>query len=170
MSVWVEIQQIRRQIVHLLVTLHVSVWVEIRIALAIAFWFSVTLHVSVWVEMSSACLSFSLSSSRSTWACELKFWRVHVDAYSVESRSTWACELKLLCSAVQVHHQRHAPRERVSWNLNCSKSISLFCVTLHMSVWVEIIDYMSNSEKSDVTLHVSVWVNFRFNAGLINIE
>ena len=55
----------------------------------------VTLHVSVWVEMSLCLLILLCWTSRSTWACELKytlrkFYRLNVG---------------------------HAPRERVSWNL-----------------------------------------------------
>ena len=33
----------------------------------------------------------------------------------------------------------HAPRERVSWNANKSAKPLLLFVTLHVSVWVEII-------------------------------
>ena len=86
----------------------------------------VTLHVSVWVEMPTAY-------NRQT---------------SMSSRSTWACELKYLYLAIQNTDIGHAPRERVSWNL---------CRINSRLTWL-------------VTLHVSVWVNFRFNAGLIDIE
>ena len=77
---------------------------------------TVTLHVSVWVEMKLPITLKSLSSSRSTWACELKYVNgggrsvenyvtlhvsVWVEMYWIysrltvkQSRSTWACELK----------------------------------------------------------------------------
>ena len=79
--------------------------------------------------------------SRSTWACELKFISLLPFNGSMVSRSTWACELKLVGQPwffpklnvtlhvsvwVEIHAthlnkpqcQRHAPRERVSWNIN----------------------------------------------------
>ena len=55
----------------------------------------VTLHVSVWVEIGDYTMTM----------------------FNITSRSTWACELKLVsisCVSVLV---RHAPRERVSWNI-----------------------------------------------------
>ena len=84
----------------------------------------VTLHVSVWVEICLSEVRITLSLSRSTWACELKF--AETCQASIESR--------------------HAPRERVSWNKEPEKPD---CypkgVTLHVSVWVEIfIDFYSN--------------------------
>ena len=54
-----------------------------------------------------------------------------------KSRSTWACELKL---------QEPIPLWNV-WN-----------VTLHVSVWVEIVFTRSFHSSEIVTLHVSVWV------------
>ena len=75
----------------------------------------VTLHVSVWVEM-----LYQTSSS---------IWHT--------SRSTWACELKYLKSMYDTDEYSHAPRERVSWNAN-RKNTEYNCkVTLHVSVWVE---------------------------------
>ena len=60
------------------------------------FIIDVTLHVSVWVEIArAASLVSNISSSRSTWACELKF----------------------LYRLLPSHIPSHAPRERVSWNL-----------------------------------------------------
>ena len=78
-----------------LVTLHVSVWVEISKILKIPIHTGVTLHVSVWVEIRQ---SFR--------------WKFHS-----ESRSTWACELKFNGNMVSGIYVRHAPRERVSWNM-----------------------------------------------------
>ena len=84
--------------------------------------------------------------SRSTWACELKFLNQDFLFLFEWSRSTWACELKykyeydkLVDTLVTLHVSvwvempvveeqikvinRHAPRERVSWNsswqVNC---------------------------------------------------
>ena len=78
----------------------------------------VTLHVSVWVEISMLLFPRLVMSSRSTWACELKFYHSSRHFHARTSRSTWACELK--CSAAEqiVEQCCHAPRERVSWNLN----------------------------------------------------
>ena len=76
----------------------------------------VTLHVSVWVEI------FNASST------------------TIEgvSRSTWACELKLDSVLLSFSLNRHAPRERVSWNNSEFPTTITIWVTLHVSVWVEI--------------------------------
>ena len=37
--------------------------------------------------------------------------------------------------------ERHAPRERVSWNANSLPKLLAVIVTLHVSVWVEITWY-----------------------------
>ena len=118
----------------------------------------VTLHVSVWVEM-FVCRS---------WLCTL--W----------SRSTWACELKLYTGDSAGGEARHAPRERVSWNDKIISNTKKYKVTLHVSVWVEMLrrklqDFHQWSRSTwacelkcaindviftepMVTLHVSVWV------------
>ena len=97
MSVWVEMFSSGKTQQGAFVTLHVSVWVEIIISEKMILWKStVTLHVSVWVEIQ----------------CYFK------EAYpDEESRSTWACELKCLWFGKgKIWGERHAPRERVSWN------------------------------------------------------
>ena len=96
----------------------------------------VTLHVSVWVEMSLCLLILLCWTSRSTWACELKytlrkFYRLNVG---------------------------HAPRERVSWNFHHRSFHCTPSVTLHVSVWVEIRRHFLQNFLTKVTLHVSVWV------------
>ena len=53
---------------------------------------------------------------------------------------------------------RHAPRERVSWNRLSKSGDELQFVTLHVSVWVEIVGWQNHHQKHIVTLHVSVWV------------
>ena len=85
---------------------------------SLPFDISVTLHVSVWVEIELADqVAICDVRSRSTWACELKYQKL------------WTLRLQ----------ERHAPRERVSWNRACRPSCYLWCkVTLHVSVWVEI--------------------------------
>ena len=81
----------------------------------------VTLNVSVWVEITdSACYS-SCCWSRSTWACELKSLGFVWSRLSPLSRSTWACELKFELLKIYIIVLRHAPRERVSWNLKYLK-------------------------------------------------
>ena len=52
----------------------------------------------------------------------------------------------------------HAPRERVSWNEMKDTEEQEEEVTLHVSVWVEMIFPIAYLKKSLVTLHVSVWV------------
>ena len=97
---------------------------------------SVTLHVSVWVEINSCSLFPLAISSRSTWACELKY-----------------------TGGETVHSiQCHAPRERVSWNLKWKTQRKQRKVTLHVSVWVEIYFVNVNYYQFAVTLHEILWV------------
>ena len=57
----------------------------------------VTLHVSVWVEIQGrSTYCWKNHESRSTWACELKFFMFVSPSLFFASRSTWACELKLI--------------------------------------------------------------------------
>ena len=102
---------------------------------------NVTLHVSVWVEIFGIYISLSKNSSRSTWACELKFADHFIGNFI----------------------QSHAPRERVSWNRTVRRhTYVVLRVTLHVSVWVEIWDLTICSHFPPVTLHVSVWVEICF--------
>ena len=83
-----------------------------------SWWTQVTLHVSVWVEIIIVTIGSIIRMSRSTWACELK-WKICYQGRSWTS---------------------HAPRERVSWNPEiCSQFSFFFKVTLHVSVWVEML-------------------------------
>ena len=52
----------------------------------------------------------------------------------------------------------HAPRERVSWNALADWYWTGVVVTLHVSVWVEIVSPRYTDFYLMVTLHVSVWV------------
>ena len=137
-SVWVEITYKCRLNSAVFVTLHVSVWVEMHVHFHVCikwkchaprervswnalvqireYLLFVTLHVSVWVEILCVTCAVQQGGSRSTWACELKFYVL-------------AFYQMPLC---------HAPRERVSWN--CCQNIPelRLIVTLHVSVWVEI--------------------------------
>ena len=79
----------------------------------------------------------------------------------IKSRSTWACELKSLKLINVSNNESHAPRERVSWNDNTLSLYIISLVTLHVSVWVEIVWQNHWSQKSCVTLHVSVWVEMQ---------
>ena len=99
---------------------------------------TVTLHVSVWVEIEEEMLRVSMGESRSTWACELKWFVRGGMKPKDESRSTWACELKYSCYLRNSYRFCHAPRERVSWNIFYFKWCINLAVTLHVSVWVEI--------------------------------
>ena len=100
----------------------------------------VTLHVSVWVEIVSRALPLYLNTSRSTWACELKF-SVHslcdnwIARHAPRERVSWNWIIYVLFRK----RHCHAPRERVSWNEEIKESKRKEAVTLHVSVWVEII-------------------------------
>ena len=83
-------------------------------------------------------------------------WNFRLDTlllFPLPSRSTWACELK---SALPNHipmNQCHAPRERVSWNNTNISTKHNVNVTLHVSVWVEIlsVSYAAKFMKSRST-------------------
>ncbi len=79
----------------------------------------VTLHVSVWVEiLADFSSSTSSSSSRSTWACELKLiftTSLFVINFVTLHVSVWV-EI-CYCMTAVFPVQSHAPRERVSWNV-----------------------------------------------------
>ena len=103
----------------ILVTLHVSVWVEIFNSRFSVFVWIVTLHVSVWVEITMLPLLKLWYSSRSTWACELKswLWSYHRSERVTLHVSVWveiACVAEFFNATLS-----HAPRERVSWNVDC---------------------------------------------------
>ena len=74
--------------------------------------------MSVWVEIRLRCWIFTSH---------------------IKSRSTWACESK--CKFLQFYRSKcsHAPRERVSWNRRYRPCKNRYAVTLHVSVWVEIL-------------------------------
>ena len=138
------------------VTLHVSVWVEIKdfryciknyppsrstwaCELKSVEWFldnqeiAVTLHVSVWVEIRYTHWRVGVRWSRSTWACELKFVKICKYGWGLLSRSTWACELKFDRWSFKRVSLRHAPRERVSWNMD--KDFLRYAIGKSRSTW-----------------------------------
>ena len=96
--------------------------------------------------------------------------------YNVEwSRSTWACELKFFSVFHSLPLKSHAPRERVSWNEIANLSFKISSVTLHVSVWVEIEEHNRTDLAHWVTLHVSVWVEIFMNklsflSGLVTLH
>ena len=102
--------------------------------------YAVTLHVSVWVEMTKIRPKGleSLSHApreRVSWNTA---W-IPVSNDMLESRSTWACELKSQSPQAIWGRISHAPRERVSWNGILANNGIKGAVTLHVSVWVEMI-------------------------------
>ena len=141
----------------------------------------VTLHVSVWVEMREkkvlGCrdgrhaprerVSWNLIESkpimrqdrhapreRVSWNYML-FCQNHIyKCHAPRERVSWNCIIgvEVLCIA------RHAPRERVSWNTTAYGKTKSNTVTLHVSVWVEIVNCWFPTFQHFVTLHVSVWV------------
>ena len=121
---------------------------------------TVTLHVSVWVEMQKKHLKMQKRTSRSTWACELKFSRWLLRSFFPLSRSTWACELK--CKLIIYSAHKPLVTLHVSvWVEIISDAFpvtDVYIVTLHVSVWVEMKIKYFLSEPAKVTLHVSVWV------------
>ena len=100
--------------------------------------------------------------SRSTWACELKsrkrniLWTV-AKSHAPRERVSWNYQKAAERNDGIGHAPRervswnddferlskmltgHAPRERVSWNDSYNIHMAQYFVTLHVSVWVEII-------------------------------
>ena len=118
----------------------------------------VTLHVSVWVEIIANRFLNRINTSRSTWACELKFVSsycfLNACGHAPRERVSW----NWLLPTIMTHISRHAPRERVSWNiLQKKKMLRRLChaprerVSWNPLAW-------GFSPFSAVTLHVSVWV------------
>ena len=139
MSVWVEINNWWNKYISSLVTLHVSVWVEIP---STVMTYSPPMSRSTWaceLKFLKQARKAKIVQSRSTWACELKCSTHSANRGKSASRSTWACELKYTNSVLALCVYRHAPRERVSWNSPYVNNFKSPCVTLHVSVWVEIL-------------------------------
>ena len=67
-----------------------------------------------------------------------------------------------MCQVLLYRITGHAPRERVSWNAPVCLFNSQALVTLHVSVWVEIMYRGIAFFRYNVTLHVSVWVEIMF--------
>ena len=112
-----------------IVTLHVSVWVEIfpsqrknKLLLSRSTW---ACELKLYITKSTT----SFNWSRSTWACELKCIWGHSQELWNASRSTWACELKWNSCHKYSAVERHAPRERVSWNIRINSHVLLFLVS-----------------------------------------
>ena len=101
-----------------LVTLHVSVWVEITSSYPSVMIRKVTLHVSVWVEI--VCCNVATAKVLCHAPRERVSWNlrdIHFIVKKFKSRSTWACELKFFILKFAFTPIGHAPRERVSWNI-----------------------------------------------------
>ena len=122
--------------------------------------------------------------SRSTWACELKFEEYHTYSSQCLSRSTWACELKFCLYSIFYVAYCHAPRERVSWNiqalLHYTKALSHAPrerVSWNLSLFLNLKVEKRHAPRErvswnklglgicpefKVTLHVSVWVEIEY--------
>ena len=93
------------------------------------------------VSWNDILLNFTdcISQSRSTWACELKCKFLQFNrskcSHAPRERVSWNAYIRRYDEEIM----RHAPRERVSWNNQDSRGERVAYVTLHVSVWVEII-------------------------------
>ena len=142
----------------------------------------VTLHVSVWVEIVTVPTYLPKKSmSRSTWACELKWYGYYLLRISPAVTlhvSVWVEILNFrkfhITSNVTLHvsvwvemfsmiFTRLSILSRSTWACElkwqwCCNAENPWSVTLHVSVWVEMNFYLTRCRKLLVTLHVSVWV------------
>ena len=132
--------------------------------------------------------------SRSTWACELKFNFLCGNDVVNWSRSTWACELKYfgihnpnpppdvtlhvsvwveiwITSLRYMCSFSHAPRERVSWNLDNIFKVYVFI--LSRSTWACELKFIITYDNEGVHCHAPrervswnrfvLWGNIRVN-------
>ena len=160
-SVWVEIVMKHQSTMFYFVTLHVSVWVEIqgkadrvyqyrsrstwacelkyRQARLGREWPYVTLHVSVWVEIWPHCRlpeTKEVTLHVSVWV-EMKQLSMLLEVLSHAPRERVSWNMERIRSLER--NERHAPRERVSWNMRVLMLDFRLLVTLHVSVWVEMV-------------------------------
>ena len=157
-SVWVEIYFKVSSVPKDVVTLHVSVWVEITSSPAFRHSLRVTLHVSVWVEIwfdKVLYLLLNVTLHVSVWV-EIRILKHdNLDpCHAPRERVSWNALARIYFPNASCH----APRERVSWNEKSGYKKGDKTVTLHVSVWVEMLIGRSLLIEQRVTLHVSVWV------------
>ena len=137
-SVWVEMKHTSAYILTIPVTLHVSVWVEMCASRKHPPKPIVTLHVSVWVEMSSVLTVLTVKSVTlhvSVWVEMIVIVSVVSFLYVTLHVSVW---VEIFSRMPSILRPGHAPRERVSWNVDTCSAFLALGVTLHVSVWVEI--------------------------------
>ena len=126
----------------------------------------VTLHVSVWVEMLSEYSSASVKSrhaprERVSWNIRIKLLKIFKVSHAPRERVSWNASYRNAAAFSCCHAPRervswnenvvdmgkqilgHAPRERVSWNCLSRQYNFRYIVTLHVSVWVEILIFFS---------------------------
>ena len=113
-----------------------------------------------------------LSRSRSTWACELKYYYANLGyadlCHAPRERVSWNIK------GLSWPHERigHAPRERVSWNEKFPTINTIFDVTLHVSVWVEIgvfaifvKFFTSHAPRERVSWNMPLSIKLHFKSG-----
>ena len=100
-----------------------------------------------------------MTLSRSTWACELKFWLSLYYFYGVRHAPRERVSWNAFGANKTLPVNCHAPRERVSWNLLVS-NVPNSCI-VSRSTWACELKFYGcrvESQGCSVTLHVSVWV------------
>ena len=131
------------------VTLHVSVWVEISWQTSGLLISIVTLHVSVWVEIPPTLMPTDFLPShapreRVSWNTVQEFLWLWGKGHAPRERVSWNAPPPSLIDFLK----RHAPRERVSWNTMALGMTACSDVTLHVSVWVEILIQFKSQSNS----------------------
>ena len=100
------------------------------------------------------CVSCHAPRERVSWNFFNWFRRKFALRHAPRERVSW--NLSRFVNTAEVY--RHAPRERVSWNCAFIQFLTISPVTLHVSVWVEMLINGVRQIPPCVTLHVSVWV------------
>ena len=118
--------------------------------------------MSVWVEIGAfktfdVALKVTLHVSVWVEIIHADQSDLYTERHAPRERVSWNFDFFVL----SLKYGCHAPRERVSWNKKYWTALKLNHVTLHVSVWVEMASPIKFLYQSWVTLHVSVWVEIK---------
>ena len=124
---------------------------------------NVILFVRMWVEMNCIATTLAVTTSSSSWGCELKWAWCSWWTSGSRSSSSWGCELKYSGQSAQTEDHSHPLREDVSWNiLICYWRFSRNCHPLREDVsWNDKIEHhtewrWSHPLREDVSWNVCI--------------
>ena len=159
MRLWVEIRKKWLYLKWLLVSLFVRLWVEILTIMRMLQQRTVSLFVRLWVEINPVICLSRITSSASSWGCELKYhevrqkkrspgqplreavsWNVnHINCFIRKKSQPLreAVSWNDICFMRRTVPSSQPLREAVSWNVGADCSGEKICVSLFVRLWVE---------------------------------